>query len=165
MSEYDDDLVEEPDAEYRRLASEWSPHGLAEKIEHPIRAPKFMEQLEFMRGLMQAREYGAWEQDLANVIGLVRETGMMLANGEWNPYWLSLNSPHADDSMAIELVDNIIASSRLASRMGGKVVVAPISKRIAIAKAVVKFGLPGNSFEAACKRLQRLIEERDASAS
>lgn len=165
MTESDDASVDGPDAEYRRLASEWSPQGPAEKIEHPLRAPKFMEQLEFLRGLMRSRDYGAWEQDLANVIGLVRETGMTLANGEWNPYWQSWNSPYADDSMAIELVDSIIASSRLASRTGGKVVIAPVSRRIAIAKAVVKFGLPGNSFEAACKRLQRLIEERDASAS
>ena len=159
-----DDEFDRPDDEYLQLKEQWSPPQPIERIEHPLRAPQFVEQLEFMRDLMRARGYEPWDQHFSEALILIREAGMTRTDGDWDPYWLDLKSPFINDSMAIELVDNLLASAKRNRRQAGKIVPMPISQRMAIAIAVVEHGLPGNSFEAACKRLQRLLDLRDKKA-
>lgn len=64
----------------------------------------------------------------------------------------------------MELVDNLTDPDRVPRGRDSGHMTPPMSRRMAIATAVVEFSLPGNGFDAACKRLQRMLKDRDNQA-
>lgn len=151
MTKRGDDDEDELDLIYKDMASRWNGSHRKEPIEHFTTAKKLKSQLFLLNGFlsdMHRNPQGlTFIEEFQQQLDAWEWVG---ADGTWDDERLRSRGLFTEGEIVAVAV-GLVAD--LMNRPG-------MSLREAVARSVAKNDVPGNSFEAACKRVERAYRER-----
>ena len=124
------------DARHKDPAHTGGDNWLVDMTKLPVDAGPFLRTLRVLGDVTQDRRYDELRRAIVASGMIDRSTG------HWSRYGVTLARP--DTRTMCEMIEDIIADET--------------SERLAIAEAVAELAFTGQSFEAACKSVKRLLE-------